>query len=164
MNAPDPPPPDQDRWAAAIQSAEAHVRADDSGSPPDDEDDPTTRRKVLLGTTGVVVTLVVALGVQAATGPDPAGSSPATLAADLRLEAAALVEQIEAYRTERGELPEPSFLSPFLDEGYEYEVVNEEEGRYLVRRSAGGVTVTYDGSLPLGLWTLVGGSSTESSP
>lgn len=115
-------------------------------------------------TAGILLTVGVAFGVREMTRPKPASLPVANQVADLRLEAAALIEQIEAYRTERGELPPPSMLSPYLDEGYEYHVVDENAGRYVVRRTAGGVTVTYDGSLPLGLWMVIGGSSSGSSP
>lgn len=124
---------------------------------------PVRGRKFFLVLTGVLVAAGVAFGVGAVAQPEPETLPSASQAADLRVEASALIEQIEAYRTERGALPDASLLSPYLEEGYEYEVLNEEEGRYLVRRTAGGVTVTYDGSVPLGLWVVVGGSSSGGS-
>lgn len=164
LSTADSPPPDQDPWADAIASATQHVRTEESES---DEgrsaEAPTKGRKMLLVAVGVLVTVGIALGVQEITRAEPAALPPATQAADLRQEASALIDQIEAYRTERGALPDPSLLSPYLSEGYEYHVVDEEEGRYVVRRTAGGVTVTYDGTLPLGLWVLIGGSSAGNS-
>lgn len=119
---------------------------------------------MLLVAAGVLMTVGVAFGVQEMTGPEPRPLPAASQSADLRREASALIEQIEAYRVERGELPDPSLLGPYLEEGYDYRVVDEATGRYEVRRTAGGVTVTYDGSMPVGLWMLIGGSSGGSSP
>lgn len=152
--------PDQDPWADAISIAAAHVETE--GSETDGRrggEESPTGRKFLLVAAGVLFTASVAFGVRQMSAPKPAGLPVATQAADLRLEASALIEQIEAFRTERGELPDPALLSPYLDEGYEYHVVDREAGRYMVRRTAGGVTVTYDGSLPLELWMVIGGSS-----
>jgi hypothetical protein len=112
---------------------------------------------------GVVVALVVAV-LEPRLLPGSPPSLPTTdQASDLRAEAALLVEQIEAYRQEKGSLPPPSMLSPFLEEGYRYRVVDEALGRYEVRRAAGGVEVTYDGTLPLGLWLVIGGASAGGS-
>lgn len=112
---------------------------------------------------GILITVGVAVGVQNVGESDPAALPRSTQAADLRQEASALIDQIEAYRTERGQLPDPSLLTPYLDEGYEYHVIDEGAGRYMVRRTAGDVTVTYDGSLPLGLWLVIGGSAAGDS-
>ena len=92
--------------------------------------------------------------------PAPASLSVTYQAADLRLEAALLIEQINAYWEERGTLPAPLALNPYLEEGYEYEIVDRSQGRFIVRRAAAGVTVTYDSSLPLNIWILLGGNST----
>lgn len=103
----------------------------------------------------VSVALVIPRLVQ---GP-PAVLTLVEQASDLRREAAILIEQIEAYRDERGVLPAPAMLAPFLEGGYEYRVLDRVTGHFEVRRSAGGVEVVYDGSLPLGLWVLIGGST-----
>ena len=50
-------------------------------------------------------------------------------------------------------------LAPFLEEGYDYRITDRNAGLYEVRRSAGGVEVVYDGSLPLSLWLVIGGTS-----
>lgn len=162
----DTPPPGRDPWADAIESATAHVRSGDTGggeAARGPEISPTGR-KVLLAFAGILVSAGVAVGVARGVQSRPAALAPASQAADLRVEASVLIEQIEAYRTERGELPHPSLLRPYLDEGYEYQVVDERTGRYVVRRTTGDVTVTYDGSLPLGLWVAIGGSSLGSAP
>lgn len=156
--------PDRDPWADAIAEASAHVRAGSEHPPDRDGGEPTRGRKLLWVAAGMVVAASVAVGVREVARPEPAGLSMASQAADLRREASALIEQIEAYRAERGQLPDPSLLAPFLDEGYEYEIVDGAAGEYLVRRTAGGVTVTYDGSVPLGMWLLIGGGTTGSSP
>jgi len=91
--------------------------------------------------------------------PAPALLSVTDQASDLRLEAAILIEQIDAYWEERGVLPEPFALTPYLEEGYQYEIVNRNHGLFIVRRASAGVTVTYDGSLPLALWIVLGGKS-----
>ena len=159
------PPPGRDPWADAIASAAAHVRTEGSETDEDrGRNAPTKGRKIFLVAAGMVITVSVAFGVQRMTASEPATLPQASQAADLRREASALVDQIEAYRTERGTLPHPSLLSPYLSEGYEYHVVDEKAGRYVVQRTAGGVTVTYDGTLPLGLWVLLGGSSGGGSP
>lgn len=154
-----------DPWADAIASAEEHVRA---GRPAtaagESEGDPSGGRKLLFVVAGVLVATAVAFGVREVARPEPPSLAAASQSADLRREAVVLIEQIEAYRTERGELPAPSLLSPYLEEGYEYYVVDDAAGEYVVRRTAGGVTVTYDGSLPLGLWTLLGGRSGGGTP
>lgn len=160
LNKTDPASTGKDPWADVIASAAAHVKSetapgDGSGRPRR----PGRGRKPLLVLAGVVMTAVVAFGVRGVAVGPPTALTPTDQAADLRLEASALIEQIEAYRTERGELPDPSLLSPFLDEGYEYHVINAQAQRYIVRRTAGGVTVSYDGSLPLGLWLVIGGGS-----
>jgi hypothetical protein len=108
---------------------------------------------------GVLVTVAVAMvAPRLVQGPPPSLSS-VEQAKDLRAEAGVLIEQIEAYREERGVLPAPAMLAPFLDEGYEYRIIDRAMGRYEVRRSAGGVEVVYDGSLPLNLWLVIGGSA-----
>ena len=83
---------------------------------------------------------------------------------DLRFEAGLLVEEIEAYRAERGELPDPNYFAPYLNEGYDYEIIDRSAGRYVVRRRSGNVVVTYDGTLSLQLWLLLGGSSSGGAP
>ncbi|NJD18164.1 MAG: hypothetical protein FIA95_02630 [Gemmatimonadetes bacterium] len=149
--------PEKDEWAAVVSSAEDHVRRDAEYAP--GRARPLPGRTALLVAGGVLVALAVAFGAPRLM-PGSAASLPVTeQASDLRAEAALLVEQIEAYRKELGTLPSPSKLSPFLEEGYSYRVVDEALGRYEVRRAAGGVEVTYDGSLPLGLWLVIGGSS-----
>lgn len=149
--------PQQDKWAAVVSSAEDHVRRDATYAP--GRARPLPGRNVLLIAAGALV----AVGVAVAAPRVLPGSSPSLpvteQASDLRAEAALLVEQIEAYRQEHGALPPPGVLSPFLEEGYSYRVVDQALGRYEVRRAAGGVEVTYDGSLPLGLWLVIGGSS-----
>ena len=152
----------QDKWAEVVSSAEDHVRRDAALGP--GRARPLPGRNVLLVLLGVVVAVGVAF-----VAPRLAPGSPASLpvtdqASDLRAEASLLVEQIEAFRQERGTLPAPSMLSPFLDEGYSYRIVDEALGRYEVRRAVDGVEVTYDGSLPLGLWLVIGGTSAGGSP
>ncbi|HSW29788.1 MAG TPA: hypothetical protein VLH75_09940 [Longimicrobiales bacterium] len=154
--------PDHDKWAAVVSSAEDHVRRDATCAP--GRARPLPGRNALLVAAGVVVAVGVALAAPRVMPGSPASLPATEQASDLRAEAALLIEQIEAYRQERGTLPQPSMLSPFLEEGYSYRIVDEAMGRYEVRRTAGGVEVTYDGSLPLGLWLVIGGSSAGGSP
>jgi hypothetical protein len=154
--------PDQDKWAAVVSSAEDHVRRDATYAPVRAR--PLPGRNALLVAAGVVLAVGVALAAPRLMPGSPASLPLTEQASDLRAEAALLIEQIEAYRQERGTLPQPSMLSPFLEEGYRYRIVDEAMGRYEVSRTAGGVEVTYDGSLPLGLWLVIGGSSAGGSP
>ena len=150
-------PSDPDRWAEVVSSAEDMVRRD--ASPTLGLSRPLPGQKAPTLAAGVVVALGVAFATPRLSPPTPPSLSAREQASDLRAEVALLVEQIEAYRAARGELPPPSMLSPFLDEGYEYRILDRTEGRYEVRRAAGGVAVTYDGALPLGLWLAIGGAS-----
>lgn len=150
-------PPDPDRWAEVVSSAEDMVRRD--AIPAHGPSRPLPGQKALTFAAGVAVAIAVALATPRLRPPTPASLPPLEQASDLRAEVALLVEQIEAYRAERGELPPPSMLGPFLDEGYEYRILDRAEGRYEVRRAAGGVAVTYDGELPLGLWLSIGGAT-----
>lgn len=120
---------------------------------------PLPGRGVLILASGVVVAVAVALVAPRLVEGPPVRLTTVEQASDLRHEAAMLIEQIEAYREERGVLPAPAMLAPFLDAGYQYRIVDRAEGRFEVRRFAGGVEVVYDGSLPLSLWVLIGGSS-----
>lgn len=148
---------DQDKWAEVVSSAEDHVRRDAVYQP--GRARPLPGKKALLIAAGVVVALGAALAAPRLMPGANAGLPGTEQASDLRSEAALLIEQIEAYRQEKGSLPPASMLAPFLDEGYSYRIVDESLGRYEVRRAAGGVEVTYDGTLPLGLWLVIGGSS-----
>ena len=85
-------------------------------------------------------------------------------AADLREEAAVLIREIEAYRTAMGRLPEAQLIGDRLGGGFVYRVLDPVAGLYEVTRSAGDVSVTYDGSMTLGLWVLVGGAAERASP
>jgi hypothetical protein len=153
--------PDHDKWAEVVSSAEDHVRRDAAFAP--GRARPLPGRNALLVAAGVVVAIGVAFAAPRILPGSPASLPVTDQASDLRAEAALLIEQIEAYRQERGTLPPPSMLSPFLQEGYSYRIVDESMGRYEVRRAAGGVEVTYDGSLPLGLWLVIGGNSAGGS-
>lgn len=114
---------------------------------------------VLVAAVGVIVTVGVALvAPRLLEGPPPSLSS-VEQASDLRTEVGMLVQQIEAYKEERGVLPPPAMLAPFLEEGYDYRITDRTAGLYEVRRRAGGVEVVYDGSLPLSLWLVIGGNS-----
>ena len=117
-----------------------------------------------MGLVGVLVTATIGAVTVQLSDPPPASLSPTDQASDLRMEASLLVEQIEAYMEEEGTLPDPSALVPFLEEGYEYQVIDRSRGLFLVRRTSGGVTVTYDGSLPLNLWVLLGGGTSGGAP
>lgn len=152
-------PSDPDPWAEVVSSAEDMVRRD--ASPAQGPVRPLPGQKALTLAAGVLVALSVAVLTPRLAPPAPASLPAREQASDLRAEVALLVEQIEAYRAERGELPPPSMLGPFLDEGYEYRILDRAEGRYEVRRAAGGVSVAYDGELPLGLWLAIGGSVEE---
>jgi hypothetical protein len=149
--------PQQDKWAAVVSSAEDHVRRDATYAP--GRARPLPGRNVLLIAAGALVAIGVAVAAPRVLPGSPPSLPATEQAADLRAEAALLIEQIEAYRQEHGTLPAPGMLSPFLEEGYSYRVVDQAMGRYEVRRAAGGVEVTYDGSLPLGLWLVIGGNS-----
>lgn len=153
--------PEQTKWAEVVSSAEDHVRRDASYAP--GRARPLPGRNVLLVAAGVVVAVGVAMAAPRVLPGSPAALPRNEQASDLRAEAALLIEQIEAYRQEHGTLPPPAMLSPFLDEGYSYRVLDPALGRYEVRRTAGGVEVSYDGSLPLGLWLVIGGTAAGGS-
>jgi len=148
------PPSEDQRWAEVISEATQHVRTD--GSDVRELSTPTIFRKVFLG---ALIGASAALLTGHLAKPAPASLSVMNQAADLRIEAALLVRQIHAYWEERGKLPDPLVLTPYLEEGYEYQIVDQSQGRFVVRRAAAGVTVTFDGSLPLSLWVLLGGQS-----
>lgn len=120
---------------------------------------PLPGRAVFLVVLGLGVAVSIAMVAPRLVQGPPAALTLVEQASDLRQEAAVLIEQIEAYRDERGVLPAPAMLAPFLEGGYEYRVLDRATGRFEVRRAAGGVEVVYDGSLPLGLWLLIGGST-----
>lgn len=154
--------PDPDRWAEVVSSAEDMVRRDASAAPGPSR--PLPGQKALTLLAGLAMALSVAVATPRLAPTEPRSLPPREQASDLRAEVAILVGHIEAYRAERGELPPPSMLGPFLDEGYEYRILDREAGRFEVRRSAGGVTVAYDGELPLGLWLTIGGATEDDEP
>lgn len=163
MNPPHPgTPPEPDRWTEVVSNAENFVRGETDAPPA--APPPLPGRRPLLALVGLVVATAVGLTSPSLFRGPPAALSPTQQASDLRAEVAIFVEHIEAYRQERGELPPPSALGPFLDEGYTYRILDREGGRYEVRRAAGGVEVVYDGSLPLGLWISVGGTAAGGGP
>ena len=143
-----------DEWAAAVNSATDHVLQEAAAGR--SRFRRRSNQATLLVLVGIAVSVVVGFWTPQIIPTGPELLSQSEQASDLRAEAAFLIEQIEAVKAETGTLPSPELLAPFLDEGYEYQVVNASSGRYVVRRSAGGVTVTYDGALPLGLWLLLG--------
>ena len=153
------PPSEDDRWAAVISEATQHVRTD--GADVKKSPNPKRVQRILLG---VLMGAWAAFLTMRLAEPQSASLPINTQAADLRIEAALLIEQINAYWEERGTLPDPIALSPYLDEGYEYQIVDPTQGRFVVRRASGGVTVTFDGSIPLNLWILLGGQATGGGP
>lgn len=154
--------PGPDDWAKAVASATDLVRKDEAaGRSP--RAGPLGRDFYLV-ILGVLVTVAVAMLLPQLTAPAPAALPPRDQGSDLREEVAVLVEQIEAYKVEHRALPDPEVLRPYLEGGYEYLVIDPVQRKYAVRRSAGGVTVTYDGSLPLGLWLVLGGNSEGGAP
>ncbi len=74
---------------------------------------------------------------------------------DLRRSAASLVEEIEAFRTEEGRLPDEAellaeeLIGADIDEGLEYVRTDDE---YVVRLTEEVLVVEYDGSVPLDAW------------
>jgi len=116
-------------------------------------------RSFYLGLLGVAVAVIVALASPRFMAPEPVTLSSVEQGADLRMEVSVLVEEIEAYKRETGRLPSPAMLAPYLEQGYEYRITDPRTQQYVVRRTAGGVTVSYDGSLSLGLWLVLGGVS-----
>jgi hypothetical protein len=152
---------DQSSWEQAVSRAEDHVRLEATGEL--DRDRALPGQRVLLVVAGLVVAVSVWLASPRLFRGPSVNMSPVEQGSDLRTEVGRLVEQIEAYRSERGTLPAPAMLAPFLDEGYEYRITDRNALRYEVRRSAGGVEVVYDGSLPLNIWLVIGGEE-ESRP
>jgi hypothetical protein len=144
-----------DQWEQVISEATQHVETD--GLDGGEAASSGQLRRIFLG---FIITVSVAVFTLQLGEPELASLSVKNQSTDLRLEAALLIEQINAYWEERGTLPDPNALSPFLDEGYEYQIVDPTQGRFIVQRAAGGVTVTYDGSIPLNLWILLGGQTT----
>ena len=147
---------DPEAWVQALSRAEDHVRLEASAVP--DSAHPLPGRGALAIMMGVVVAVAVAIVTPRLVGSPTPGLSTGQQASDLRAEAGRLIEQIEAYRVERGSLPTPAMLAPFLDEGYEYRITDRASLRFEVRRSAGGVEVVYDGSSPFSVWVTFGGS------
>ena len=162
MNRRDADTPSSDgKWADAISRAEDVVVRDRSSGP--DLPRPLPGQKTVMVLLGVMVAVAVAFISPRLVPGAPVLLSPTEQASDLRAEAALLIEQIEAYREEYGRLPAPEMLDPYLDEGYQYRILDPTVGQYEVRRSSGGVEVTYDGTLSLGLWLVAGGATTEGS-
>lgn len=155
MKQPKDHPADETDWARAVSRAEDHVRVESSGVAAAERPLPG------MGALLVIVGLFVASGVafvsrRLVASPRPT-LSRVEQAADLRTEVGRMVQAIEAYRAEKGSLPPPELFAPYLQDGYVYRIVDPVSNRYEVRRSAGGVEVVYDGSLPLNLWLMVGG-------
>lgn len=162
MNPPDTATAANDgKWADAISRAEDLVARERSSGP--DSPRPLPGQKTVMILVGLGIAVVVAFVSPRLFPGSPLLLSPAEQASDLRAEAVLLIEQIEAYRQEYGRLPAPEMLAPFLDEGYEYRILDPTVGQYEVRRSSGGVEVTYDGTLSVGLWLVVGGATSEGS-
>lgn len=146
-----------------MSDAAAHVQKEtDAGLEPAG---PRPGQQTGLVVFGVILSVLVALWVPRLM-PSPARSllSVSEQAEDLRFEAGLLVEEIDAFRSERGALPTPEQLGPYLGEGFEYEVLDERTSQYLVRRRSGNLVVTYDGTMSLQLWLLLGGSSSGGLP
>ena len=130
---------DQDKWTRVVSSAEDHVRMETSGAP--GERGPLPGRGALLVLSGIAVAVAIAIVAPRVIQGPPASLSSVEQGSDLRAEAGRLIEQIEAYRAERGVLPAPAMLAPFLDEGYEYRILDRTSGHYEVRHAGGGVEV-----------------------
>jgi len=150
------------KWENAISRADDLVRREKSSGP--DAPRPLPGQGVVMILAGLVVAVVVAFVSPQIIPGTPIQLSPTEQASDLRAEAAVLIEQIEAYREEYGRLPSPDVLVPFLDEGYHYRILDPTVGQYEVRRTSGGTEVTYDGTLSLGLWLVVGGATAAEGP
>jgi len=162
VNRPDTQTPANDgKWADAISRAEDLVVRERSAGP--ETPRPLPGQKTVMILVGLGIAVAVAFVSPRLFPGSPLLLSSPEQASDLRAEAGLLIEQIEAYRQEYGRLPAPEVLAPFLDEGYEYRILDPTVGQYEVRRSSGGIEVTYDGTLSLGLWLVVGGASSEGS-
>lgn len=160
MNHPDPgASQDGSKWEDAISRADDLVRQERSSGP--NAPRPLPGQGVVMIVAGLMVAALIAWTYPRFLPGTPTLLSPTEQASDLRAEAAVLIEQIEAYREEFGTLPAPDVLTPFLDEGYHYRVLDPTVGQYEVRRTSNGMEVTYDGTLSLGLWLVVGGTTAE---
>ena len=149
------PEPDKD-WADAVADAATHAQ-DRIVSAHQRSEARDLRLPVLL--VGVAA-FVAAASWSAYRLIGPGNPLPqAEQAADLRQEAAVLIQEIEAYREIHKRLPDPELYADWLDPGLVYEIVDPVAGLYRVTRSAGDVSVTYDGSLALGIWVLMGRAS-----
>jgi len=153
---------DGGKWENAISRADDLVRREKSSGL--DAPRPLPGQGFVMILAGVVVAVVVAFVWPRVVPGTPSQLSHTEQASDLRAEAAVLIEQIEAYREEYGRLPSPDVLVPFLDEGYHYRILDPTVGQYEVRRTSGGMEVTYDGTLSLGLWLVVGGATSGEGP
>ena len=96
----------------------------------------------------IAFALVAAWNVWLITRPTPM-LSPRLLEGGLRYEVGQLVREIEAHRAEHGTLPTPEDLAPFLDEIVGYTL---DGGEYVVSVRHDGVSLTYDGSVPIDRW------------
>jgi len=148
-------PPEADKWANVVSAAEDHVRRE--ATPGAVSPRPLPGQRVIIALACLTVAVLAALWAPRLVPREPAHLSSVEQAQDLRAEAGMLIREIENYKKEHGTLPQPAALAPFLGEGYEYQIINESTGKYVVRHSADGIEVTYDGSLPLRLWLVVGG-------
>ena len=148
--------PDGKHWEDVVAEAATHAKG--RGKSAEARAPAGQRRLWVMVGTGTALVLAVAWGAYNAT-VSVLPLSPVEQAADLRQEAAVLIAEVEAFRTLNRRLPDPKEFADRLDGGLGYEVLDPIAGLYQVTRSAGGVTVTYDGKLPLGLWILVGGTS-----
>ena len=143
-------------WADAVADAASHAKK--SVAAAEVRVEPRDRRLPILLAAGVVFLIVTAWSAYRLTTP-PGPLSQVEQAADLREEAAVLVQEVEAYRAAFGRLPDPQHFAGLLDEDFTYQITDPVAGLYLVTRSGGDVTVRYDGSMPIGLWVLVGGTN-----
>ena len=150
-----------DPWAQAVSKAEDHLRHEDEVASPRQ---PLPGLRIVFVVLGLILAAAIAVISPRLMRGGPEGLPAVDQAADLRAEVGRLVQQIEAYRQERGTLPAPAMLSPFLEEGYRYRITDRDALRYEVRRAAGGVEVVYDGSLPLNVWLVAGGLNESEAP
>ncbi len=145
-------------WSEVVSQATEQVKRDAEAGL--DSSGPRLEEAFLFVSFGAVLALLVAIWVpRLAPGGEAASLPLSEQGEDLRIEAALLVEEVEAYRADRGELPPPDYFAAYLDSGYDYQVVDAVRGKYIVRRYSGGVSVTYDGTMSLSLWLLLGGIS-----
>ncbi|MFQ5536857.1 MAG: hypothetical protein ACE5GJ_05330 [Gemmatimonadota bacterium] len=147
MTEPGRTPSDKD-WDGAVNEVmtkvaehEAAVRAVEAGRP-------RRSRIWLLLFSGLAILGSAVFNVWYFTRPPP-GLPPEVVTRDLRWEAWAVAQEVEAFREQEGRLPSPEEISEVMDEGVSYTADGEH---YRIAVEDGDLRVVYEDTVPLDTW------------